>query len=174
MKRLPKLILTDIDGVWTDGGMYYHEFPDGSVGEIKKFNTSDSAGIIFSKLCNIKIGIITGENTKLLEARSKKLEVDYLFQGVNNKLEKISDFIKSKKINFCDVAYIGDDINDISLLQNCGFSACPKDAPTYVKSEVDLVLGKNGGEGVFREFVEHILSEFGLLEITVKKFINNG
>ena len=80
--KLPKLVLTDIDGVWTDGGMYY----DNNGNEFKKFNTSDSAGILFLKKLNIPIGIVTGEDTKIVKKRAEKLKIDYLFQGVKDKL----------------------------------------------------------------------------------------
>ena len=76
MKNLPKLVLTDIDGVWTDGGMYY----DQNGNEWKKFNTSDSAGVLFLKKMKIPIGIITGENTRIVKMRAEKLNIDYLFQ----------------------------------------------------------------------------------------------
>ena len=80
--KLPKLILTDIDGVWTDGGMYY----DQTGNEWKKFNTSDSAGVIFAHRLNIPIGIITGESTEIVARRAEKLKVDHVFKGVRDKL----------------------------------------------------------------------------------------
>ena len=79
--KLPQLILTDIDGVWTDGGMYY----DQSGNELKKFNTSDSAGILMAHYFGIKVGIITGETTSIVERRANKLKIDYLYQGVTDK-----------------------------------------------------------------------------------------
>lgn len=78
--KLPKLILTDIDGVWTDGGMYY----DQTGNEWKRFNTSDSAGVLFAHKLGIIVGIITGEQTNIVKRRSEKLKIDYLFQGVQN------------------------------------------------------------------------------------------
>ena len=82
---LPKLILTDIDGVWTDGGMYY----DQTGNEWKKFHTYDSAGVLLAHECNIPVGIITGENTEIVQRRAEKLKIDYLFQGVKNQLRLI-------------------------------------------------------------------------------------
>lgn len=155
IKKLPKLILTDIDGVWTDGGMYY----DQTGNELKKFNTYDSAGVLFCKLNNIPIGIITGETTKMVENRANKLKVDFLYQGVDRKLETIMSLCDKLQISLDDVAYLGDDLNDMELLQNVGFSGAPSSAPSYIKELVDIVLGKKGGEGVFREFVEFILVE---------------
>ena len=156
--KLPKLILTDIDGVWTDGGMYYDETGN----EFKKFNTYDSAGVLFSKLMNIPVGIITGEATFSAKRRAEKLNMDYFFSGVKNKTEIVIGLCSELNINFSEVAYLGDDINDYDLLKKVGFSGAPLSAPKYIQKEVDLVLTKKGGEGVFREFVEEIMDKAGV------------
>ncbi|MBN2487002.1 MAG: HAD-IIIA family hydrolase [Bacteroidales bacterium] len=150
---LPKLVITDIDGVWTDGGMYY----DQTGNEWKKFNTYDSAGVLFCKKLNIPVAIITGENTEIVKRRAEKLKIDYLFMGVSNKLEIANQLCKKLNIALTDVAFIGDDLNDIELLKAVGLSAVPNSAPEYIKSIAKHCLKKNGGEGVFREFVEFLL-----------------
>ena len=152
MKK-PKLILTDIDGVWTDGGMYY----DQTGNEWKKFHTYDSAGVLFAHKNEIPVGIITGEDTEIVARRAAKLKVDYLFQGVKNKLEVAENICKELNIDLEDVAYIGDDLGDVELLKKAGISATPNSAPEYIKKSAQMVMTKNGGEGVFREFVEKIL-----------------
>ena len=152
MKK-PKLILTDIDGVWTDGGMYY----DQTGNEWKKFHTYDSAGVLFAHQNEIPVGIITGEDTEIVARRAAKLKIDYLFQGVKNNLEVAENLCKELNISLDEVAYIGDDLGDIELLKNVGISATPNSAPEYVKKYSQMVMTKNGGEGVFREFVEKIL-----------------
>ena len=157
---IPKLILTDIDGVWTDGGMYYDETGN----ELKKFHTYDSAGILFCKHMSIPVGILTGENTKIVEKRAKKLKIDHLYQGVVNKLEIAKSLCDEYSISLNDVAYIGDDLNDIELLKAVGVSACPSSAPIYIQKIVDKVLLKRGGEGVFREFVEELLDVEKIIE----------
>ena len=152
--KIIKLVLTDIDGVWTDGGMYY----DQTGNEWKKFNTYDSAGVLLCHKKNIPVGIITGENTDIVKRRSEKLQVDYLFQNVSDKLmvaQKLCDVLSVKLEN---VAYIGDDLGDIELLRVVGISAAPASAPDYIKKHVDLITRKKGGEGAFREFVEIILN----------------
>ena len=151
--ELPKLIITDIDGVWTDGGMFY----DQTGNEWKKFNTSDSAGVLFAKILGIPVGIITGENTEIVKRRAEKLGIKYLYQGISNKLEVVKELCEELRIPLDKVAYIGDDIGDLELLQNVGFSAAPDNAPQYIKSKVDFITQKQGGEGAFREFVERIL-----------------
>lgn len=152
MKK-PKLILTDIDGVWTDGGMYY----DQTGNEWKKFHTYDSAGVLFAHQNEIPVGIITGEDTEIVARRAAKLKVDYIFQGVRDKLEVAENLCKELNITLEDVAYIGDDLGDVELLKNVGVSATPNSAPDYIKKYSQMVMTKNGGEGVFREFVEKIL-----------------
>ena len=152
MKK-PKLILTDIDGVWTDGGMYY----DQTGNEWKKFHTYDSAGVLFAHQNEIPVGIITGEDTEIVARRAAKLKVDYLFQGVKNKLEVADKLCKELNITLEDVAYIGDDLGDVELLKHAGISSSPNSAPEYIKKSAQMVMTKNGGEGVFREFVEKIL-----------------
>jgi 3-deoxy-D-manno-octulosonate 8-phosphate phosphatase (KDO 8-P phosphatase) len=153
MNKTVKLILTDIDGVWTDGGMYY----DQTGNEWKKFHTYDGVGVALCHKAGIPVGIITGEETEIVNRRAKKLKVNYLFQGVASKLETATELCRQLNINLSDVAYIGDDLNDVELLKAVGISACPNSSPNFVKQTVQMVLTKNGGEGVFREFVETIM-----------------
>lgn len=149
----PKLILTDIDGVWTDGSMYY----DQTGNEWKKFNTYDSAGVLLAHKFQIPVGIITGEETQIVLRRSQKLKIDFLYQGIKNKLEIVKTLAQKLNISFNDIAYIGDDINDIEVLKCVGFSGVPDSAPEYIKVLSNVALKKKGGEGVFREFVERLL-----------------
>lgn len=159
MSFQPKLILTDIDGVWTDGGMYY----DQTGNEWKKFHTYDAMGVVIAHKNDIPVGIITGENTVIVERRATKLKVDYLFQGVCNKLEVGSSLCDKLKISLADVAYIGDDLADLELLQKVGFSGAPANAISTVKDVVNYVTTTPGGKGAFREFVEKIYNIPGIL-----------
>ncbi len=153
METLPKLILTDIDGVWTDGGMYY----DGTNIELKKFHTYDSAGVLFAHQYGIPVGIITGEDTEIVRRRATKLKVDFLFLGVRDKVSVAASLCEKLNIGMENVAYIGDDINDIPLLRKVGWAGVPSSAPEYVRALSTIPLTKCGGEGVFREFVEKML-----------------
>ena len=152
---LPKLVITDIDGVWTDGGMYY----DQTGNEWKKFNTSDSAGVLFCKKLNIPVAIITGEETAIVQRRAEKLKIDYLFQGVNDKLAIAEELCEKLNISLSEVAYIGDDIGDVELLKAVYWSATPSNAPDYIKKFVKYITMKRGGEGAFREFVEILIND---------------
>jgi len=163
---LPKLVLTDIDGVWTDAGMYY----DQTGNEWKKFSTTDSAGILFCKQMQIPVGIITGEDTEIVKRRAEKLKVDYLYQGINDKLTVAKTLCDELQISLSEVAYIGDDLGDIELLKAVGFSAAPANAPEYIQALVHCVTRKSGGEGAFREFVEEILTRAGAMSHVLAKF----
>lgn len=153
-----KLVLTDVDGVLTDSGMYYSEKGD----ELKKFNTHDGMGFKLLHEKGIKTGIITSEKTRIVENRSKKLKVDYLYQGMfgGDKLKAALDICKKENIDLSQVAYIGDDINCHDLLSAVGFAFCPKDALPEIKSNPNIIcLTKNGGCGVFRKMVDLIMEE---------------
>lgn len=150
--KLPRLVITDIDGVWTDGGMYYDQLGN----ELKKFNTYDSAGVIFCHKLNIPVCIITGEETEIVKRRSEKLKVDYLFQGVEDKLKVATKLVNDLNITFNEVAFIGDDIGDYELLKKVSISGAPSSAPDYIKNIVKIITNKRSGEGAFREFVEII------------------
>ena len=155
MKKI-KLVLTDIDGVWTDGGMYY----DQGGNELKKFNTYDSAGVLWCRMLGIPVGILTGETTEVVRRRAEKLKMDYLFQGVADKPAVCEKLCGQLGIALDEVAYLGDDLNDMELLRSVGLSACPASAPEYVKAICDHTLDLKGGEGVFREFVEkHVVGD---------------
>ena len=162
--KLPKLVITDIDGVWTDGGMYY----DQSGNEMKKFNTSDSGGVNFCKFLQIPIAIITGEDTNIVKNRAKKLNIDILFQGITDKVIVASKIISDLGIHWEDVAFIGDDIGDYKLLKKVGISGAPNNASEYIKEVVDIVTKKNGGDGAFREFIEIVIGKEKTLEILAK------
>jgi len=161
-----KLFITDIDGVWTDGGMYY----DNSGGELKKFNTSDSAGVLFCRLLEIEVAIITGENSPAVERRAQKLKIKDCFLHTSNKVKVAESLLAKYNLNWQQVAYIGDDINDMDLLEKVGLSACPLSAPDYIQKIVDWVIPTKGGDGVFRHFVEKYLQEKGQMETVLEKF----
>ncbi|MEO9571760.1 MAG: HAD-IIIA family hydrolase [Polaribacter sp.] len=152
-----KLVVTDVDGVLTDAGMYYSENGD----ELKKFNTHDGMAFQLLREHGIKTGIVTSENTNIVANRAKKLKVDYLYQGKKHggKLEVVKLMCETENITLGEVAYIGDDINCFELLSAVGFAACPSNALSKIKNINNIVhLEKKGGEGVFREFVSKILN----------------
>ena len=169
MSGLPKIVITDIDGVWTDGGMYY----DQTGNEFKKFNTSDSAGVLFLQYLKIPIIIITSENTEIVKKRSLKLKIDRLYQGVKDKANTAIQICDEFQVDLDEIAFIGDDLNDIPLLKIAGYSCTTHNAPDYVKKYCKYITKKAGGEGAFREFVEMILNENDLLDEVIKIHLNS-
>lgn len=164
---LPKIIITDIDGVWTDGGMYYNTEGDC----MKRFHVSDGWGVIFCKQMNIPVVIMTGENTEIVKKRAEKLGIEHCFLGVKDKLAEARMLCETLSISLDEIAFIGDDLNDLALLRKVGISGCPANAPMYVRKHVEYVGLRSGGNGAFREFVEHILADNGLLEGVIAKYL---
>lgn len=149
-----KLVLSDIDGVLTDAGMYYTENGD----ELKKFSTYDGMAFQLLKQQAIKTGLITSENKVLNKRRAKKIGVDFLFQGVDDKLSVVKELCAKEGLDLRQVAYIGDDVNDESLLSNVGFAACPANAVQKIKSIPGIhILNTKGGAGAVRELADLIL-----------------
>lgn len=162
-----KLIVSDIDGVWTDGSFYYSA--DGDV--IRKFSTQDSYGVKLCQLVNLPIMVISTEENAMVEKRMEKLQVKFVKLGIRNKLRSLTRFCDSHNINLKDVAFLGDDMNDYHLMGEVGFFGCPCDAYPKIRDKADLVLKKAGGQGAFREFVEHLLNQENLLDSAYEKYI---
>jgi YrbI family 3-deoxy-D-manno-octulosonate 8-phosphate phosphatase len=153
-----KLFLSDVDGVMTDAGMYYTESGD----EFKKFNTHDGMGFELLRKARIKTGIITSENTKIVERRAAKLKVDYLYQGKKDggKLGAAKEICEKEGIELNEVAYIGDDINCFELLNHVGMAACPSNAVKTIKNIPNIIqLKRAGGDGAVREFIDLIVEQ---------------
>ena len=151
-----KLLLSDIDGTLTDGGMYYSENGD----EQKRFNTRDGMGMGMLREKGIKVGIITSEDRQLNQRRADKLKLDFFYQGKKNggKLAVAREICQKMGISMQEVAYIGDDVNCIELLSAVGMAACPADADSRVKAIQGIhVMTKKGGEGCVREFCEMLM-----------------
>lgn len=167
-QELPKLVITDIDGVWTDGGMYYTAEGD----MMKKFSVRDGWGVAMLRQHGIETVIMTGENMQIVVQRAMKLRIkEHCYIGVRNKLKLAEQLCAELHLSLQDIAFIGDDINDLPLLRAVGFSAAPADASDYIQKEVDYVTNRKGGQGAFREFVEKILSDSGLLHSTVESLL---
>ena len=148
-----RLFATDVDGVLTDAGMYYAE----SGNEWKKFNTRDGMGLKLLQKAGIVTAIVTQERTKLVARRAEKLAIPELHQGVLDKLSLVREMAAWHGLTLSQVAYIGDDVNDLETLKEVGFSATPADGMPQVAVAVDYVCQKKGGEGAVREICEMIL-----------------
>jgi 3-deoxy-D-manno-octulosonate 8-phosphate phosphatase (KDO 8-P phosphatase) len=152
LKRI-RLFATDVDGVLTDAGMYYSESGE----ELKKFNTRDGMGIKLLQRAGIVTAIVTQERTKLVARRGEKLMIPEVHQGVMDKLALVREMVERLGLSMEEVAYIGDDVNDVTTLEAVGFSATPADGMPQAAAVVDYVCAKKGGEGAVREIIEMIL-----------------
>ena len=163
-----KALIFDIDGVLTDGRITYTENGD----ELKSFNVKDGQIIRFLKENNILVGAITGRNSKIVARRCEELKLDFFFQGAESKKEKYEQIKSEYNLSDGEVAYIGDDIIDLFILEKAGLSVAPKDAISYVRDRVDMVSTKKGGEGVLREVGDLILASKGKLEQVVNFYLS--
>ena len=149
-----KLVITDVDGVLTDGGMYYSD--KGEV--LKKFNAKDGMAVDILRNKKIKTIFLTKENSKIVKLRGKKVKADGIYTNILLKEKELPRICSKFNVKPNEIAYIGDDINDIKIMQKIGLSACPNDEVKLVQQSSDHVCKLNGGKGVFREFAELILN----------------
>lgn len=159
-----KLVLLDVDGTLTDGGIYR-----GNNGEeLKRFNVKDGYAIVNVQKLGIEFGIITGRKSELVEIRSNELKIKYLYQGISEKTVILEEIMQKTGLKKEEIAYMGDDLNDILIMKQSGLTGAPKDAADEVIQIADFVSEKNGGSGAVREFVEYILKKDGKWEIFLK------
>jgi len=149
-----KLVLTDVDGVLTDGGMYYSKNGD----TLKKFHTRDGMGVTLLRKSGIPTMIITKEKNSIIRQWSKKMNIKKLYDGVIKKEEILDNICHVNRLNPNQIAYIGDDINDIELLKKVGLSATPHDGIIEAQKICKYICKNNGGSGAFRELADLILS----------------
>ena len=147
-----KLLALDVDGVLTDGSISYTD--DGK--EIKTFNAKDGQGIAMLTKLGIKVAIITARTSSIVQKRANDLGIQYVFQGVKNKLEKLEYLKTTLSISTEEIAYMGDDLPDIPILNIVGIKACPNDAVDEVKRICNFKATKNGGKGAVRELTDLI------------------
>lgn len=155
-----KLIILDVDGTMTDGGVYI----DNNRVETKKFSIKDGCGVQLARTQGIQFMILTGRESFCVAQRAQELHMEYVFQNVKNKVSFIENFMKEKGLEKDELAYIGDDLNDYYAMGKVGTCACPSDAAPEIRGRCDYVLNAKGGQGVVREFVELLLKDKGLWE----------
>lgn len=155
--RKVKALLFDVDGVLTDGGIVYDN--DGQ--EFKRFNVKDGQIIKYLRKFKILTGVITGRDSAVVRRRCEELKLDLHHHGISDKKAMFLNILREHDLNADEVAYIGDDINDLPVLINCGLGATPADGHRSVQERVDLVLSTKGGEGALRELADLILEAQG-------------
>ena len=149
-----KLLILDVDGVMTDGGMYFTENGE----QIKKYNTKDGMAILHLTKNEFQVAIISsGFKSEMVKTRADLLGIQRCYVGRDPKIEVLNKYCEELNITLENVAIIGDDVNDMEIIKKVGFSASPSDAVNTVKSQVDVVLNKKGGDGCVREFIDAYL-----------------
>lgn len=155
-----ELVVLDVDGTMTNSHITYSENGD----EIKAFNVKDGLAIAAWRRLGKQVAIITGRKSKIVERRAKELHIEYFYQGVENKREVLDSILAKLDLTMENVAAIGDDLNDLSMLRAAGIAFVPSDASSYVDKEADIILSKRGGDGAVREMIEKLIREEGLEE----------
>jgi N-acylneuraminate cytidylyltransferase len=148
-----KLILTDVDGVLTDGCMYYSSSGE----ELKKFHTRDGMAVELLLQKNIKTIIITREKSKIVISRAKKINVFKVYSGIKQKDKILNQICTKFKVAPNEIVFIGDDINDEKIMKLVGLSFAPSDATQKIKNIADIITNARGGQGVLREVTDEIL-----------------
>lgn len=162
-----KLIVLDVDGVLTDGKLYI-----GSEGkEYKAFNTQDGMGISLARYTGIKTAIITGRESLAVSQRAKELKIDYVYQGIHDKTRVLEEIVKKLEIDFEQICYIGDDINDLPVMKMVGLPCAPNNAVNIVKKNVKYVAEINGGDGAVREIIDYILSQQESYNLLIEDYL---
>lgn len=165
-----KYWVIDIDGTMTDGGIYYDEQGN----ETKKFCTKDAAGFFAAHQTGMEILVVTGRECTATAKRMKELKVDFLYQQVRDKRRFLERFFVDKGIEREEVAYIGDDLNDLPAMQLAGFVGCPKDSCTEIIERADYVSDICGGYGAVRDVIEYVLRKNGQWESAVNEIYGSG
>jgi 3-deoxy-D-manno-octulosonate 8-phosphate phosphatase (KDO 8-P phosphatase) len=165
LKRI-KLLLLDVDGVLTDGGIIYND--NGS--EIKVFNVKDGLGMRLLMEAGIHLGIVTGRRSNALYNRCKDLGINLIYDGVGNKIDVLDELLDQTGVSVEEVAFIGDDLPDLALMKIIGLSIAVSDAHKSILDHADMVTSAKGGQGAVREVCETILKAKGLWENILERF----
>jgi YrbI family 3-deoxy-D-manno-octulosonate 8-phosphate phosphatase len=148
-----RALAVDVDGTLTDGGIYYSE-----AGEVlKRFDTRDAFGMNQLRQCGLRLAIITAEDSPIVLARARKLRIEDVYVGVTDKLEVMGRLLEKWGLAWNEIAFVGDDLNDLPVLERAGFAACPADAAPEVVRQVHYVCHRAGGHGAVREVCHFIL-----------------
>ncbi|AHJ12136.1 KdsC family phosphatase [Sulfurospirillum multivorans] len=163
-----ELLVFDVDGCLTDGGIMYG---NSETEEFKTFHVKDGFGIVSWMKLGRKSAIITGRSSDVVTKRAKELGITHLYQDVKDKKAVLQAILNKEGLGFENVAAIGDDLNDLSLLRSVGLSFCPKDAMPLIQKEVDVVLSKEGGRAAVREMIDIVVEKENLSEAFVNLWL---
>ena len=173
--RKIKLLLFDVDGVLTDGKIYLFPVPSEGkqpiVVEAKGFSAHDGAGISLARIGGLKTGLITRRNSETVALRARDLKLEYVYQGIRDKLAAFQEIMSKEGISASQAAFVGDDVIDLPPMQNCGFSIAVANARSEVKRRAHYVTPHAGGEGALRDAIEFILKAQGKWKQAVKEYV---
>ena len=158
--RNTRLLIVDIDGVLTDGGLHFDN--DGE--EYKTFNSLDGHGLRMLLECGVEVAVITGRQSNIVNHRMGDLGVEHIYQGNRDKRPAFKKLLRDTGVEASQVAYVGDDLPDLPIMQRVGFAIAVQNAHAFVKQHCDLVTSASGGQGAVREVTDFILHAQGLLE----------
>lgn len=161
-----RCLVLDVDGVLTDGSIIYTSSGE----EIKAFHAQDGLGLALARLSGIYLAVITGRTSPMVERRTKELKFDFLRMGSLNKSESLRELMKELQITAEEIAYMGDDLNDLGLMSQVGLKLAPANAVREVKDIADFITTREGGRGAVREAIEYILKEQGQWENMVERY----
>lgn len=165
-----KLLVIDVDGTMTDGGIYYDEHGN----ELKRFCTKDAAGFFAAPKAGIKIMVLTGRECAATARRMGEMKVEHIFQNIGSKEVFLQNFMKEHGLSRENIGYIGDDLNDLPAMKLAGYIGCPADACPEVKEMADYIAARKGGHGAVRDVIEHMLRERGEWEKAVSEVYGIG
>ncbi|MFZ5503601.1 MAG: 3-deoxy-manno-octulosonate-8-phosphatase KdsC [Pseudomonadota bacterium] len=165
--KLIRLLAFDVDGVMTDGGLYFSDSGE----EFKRFNSMDGHGIKMLRASGVEVAIITGRTSRCVENRAKNLGIRHVYQGVEAKLDAMVDLLGKLKLTRDATAYMGDDVVDLSVMRHVGMAICVPASPQLVREHSDYVTRHNGGHGAVREACELIMSAQGTLDAQLSVYL---
>jgi len=165
--KLIRLAAFDVDGVLTDGGLYYSDSGE----EFKRFNTLDGHGIKMLMASGVKIALITGRTSRCVAARAKNLGIEHVYQGVEHKLEAMTDLLGKLDLTRDAAAYMGDDVVDLTVMRHVGVAISVPDSPQLVRDHSAYVTRRGGGHGAVREVCELIMSAQGTLDAQLAPYL---
>ena len=179
--RKIKLLLFDVDGVLTDGKLFVFPVPTASqsggaasgqiVVEAKGFHAQDGAGISIARIAGIRTGLITRRNSQTVAVRARDLKLEQVHQGIQDKLKAFREILSAEGLSASEAAFVGDDVIDLPVMRNCGFSVAVANARREVKDAAHYVTPRAGGDGALRDVIEFILKAQGKWKQAVEKYI---
>ena len=175
--RRIKIILFDVDGVLTDGGIWLFPRPEVGAGqssmvEAKGFNAHDGAGITLARLGGMKCGVITKRTSETVALRARDLKLEFVYMGQAYKMQAVREIMAAESVTLEEIAYVGDDVIDLPVLRACGLAIAVADARAQVKAAAHYVTPNQGGHGAARDAVEFILEAKGVLDACIEAYID--